>query len=322
MRPIIILLAFLFENLVYLHSAEANAVTTFKDFLLSRPSVSNITFTRTITANLPIPARAKKPQTYEARWDSAGFVAIDHHDKKFGGDTLAGRFENRFYTINQGQLTWGAILPDDPSYTNSTEFKLTGVLSQILNIALDLGIHDLERGTLKWQGNDFSAQTHDGKKINGSLFVRNELPDHLSFSIVGDPRTYDVHYEYGSYPSDRVLPEEIVRMRRYNGNSAPESIIRISRLTCSEGSLPSSLLNPTLLIETNQGNVFTFQNGQLYYPDPLNSNRVAIVLTKSEAQILEGRNHSRMTAIIAASTLVLGIMFIFVWHGRRWLPSS
>jgi hypothetical protein len=237
------------------NATSPDTVARFQSFLESPPVIDQIIFRVKRAAPLPIEVNQGE-EIYVARFQNNAFIIrqlASLSEAPLGTNTPTayqprlislGRFGNYYWLAcaDNFQETTATEPLDTPNPVRTATLKQ---YDTILGSVLNLGIANVDVGTLKWKGTTFETMSNADKpvRVKGTLTLSGDAPSQLRLSY--DNYNWLVSYDYSIPMKPGYLPSGwTTRVFNEQGRAIPNVEVQI--LSCRLGHRPSKNRNDFL----------------------------------------------------------------------------
>jgi hypothetical protein len=291
----------------------------FKSFLASPPPIESIVYRVKLLADPTQPdlgvARSTNYEFYVALWQTnAWSVRTISPDDKLDSKLIPGRSifvlgdnyahlepGTAIYWVDHDPVVQGVKI-DIPTKTLNRTKVVAQFLKRTLSETLNMGVFNLEPGTIKWEGNRFKEfYAERGQNIEGELFASSGLPSHMQVTYQAGTNVghYMTRYSYGKDVGISYLPEVIRVFRLVRGKEKERAETMILSIKAATGPVSESYFDVTPFIATNQLEVRYYTNGTLY---ELNKRGQLIVAKETPPAKVRGPSPNFFYAAVTATT--------------------
>jgi hypothetical protein len=176
---------------------------------------------------------------------------------------VVGRRDSENYHLNPNTLYYSHDAPETAS--SNTLVSSVSAFYSIANQFLSMGLGDVEAGSVKWDGNDFSGLRQGALPTYGHLEISNGRPVRLLMSAAKGKSPFKaITYEY---PGERNnldgFPSKIVIWALFSGSLQPLSELRLANVKLSS-QLPGSFFDRAKFVGPNIKYTNVFSNAVVY----------------------------------------------------------
>lgn len=248
------------------------------------------------------------PVIYDGKWSKGKFVlfCITTNSQSGGMTTnIIGRSSDYSYQINENTLVRSADT-ESPNSTNMA-VRLSDASFDTIKQFFNMGIGDLELGSVVWKGNEFEAKRSKGLRFFGQLATTNGLPYELNLSKERGGKPYKkCSYEYSKPPGSLGgFPLRTIISTMSPDGLSPFLELTILDFKAAKTPIPNEDFIPNGFVTTNTRFTVIYSNGSRYMLDTNGQ------MIKSEAQAAN-RNKVVFPRIVIACfglVTVVGILF-------------
>jgi hypothetical protein len=238
-------------------------VDTFKTFLMSPPPVSRIVYKKRNFFQLDFPG-APKLDTNSYQIFSGKCQGVDFTLRTAGPVT---ELDNPAALTNSvidaagksGSTFWKYVKDTRYDWEDKNNEFSTGYVSSeqvpidhtILRTVLDersmllqvinMGVGNLKPGTLKWDGDSFTAENMDHATLRGELIIAGGFPKELHFHLDRELGESVVLFDYARAKKQSQLPDKIT----CEFINQKKAVIPVSEYTIISLEVASSIISPT-----------------------------------------------------------------------------
>jgi hypothetical protein len=259
----------------------------FKALLSSPPTIERMIFMERLPKdpNHAVPldtglADSTNSLIYELRWQTnATFLRTLKDPSGFTNYTMSGRcftlWNDQFYFLDNPKSAVLYVLEEakaaQGNYTgpyHATTIR-KGKATQILN----LGINHVKPGTIRWEGDSFSASAIADKRpiqVQGHITgYSNGIPSemHVEYFNESGIARYRLLYDYASF-APPYYPSRIRINFFYKDKEVEYQDYTIQSVQVAAKPLPSTHYDPKPFIDANQLQLQYFTNGSVYFALP------------------------------------------------------
>jgi hypothetical protein len=177
---------------------------------------------------------------------------------------------------------------------------------------LNLGIGDIEPGSVRWNGQHFTGSTTSGELRTGELEISNQIPTRLTIRNKYDEVVKAVEYSYPeNWRENSGFPKRMVIMKTTSAGLQPHFEIIIEKITLARHKLTSASFAVTNFLTTNMAHVEIYFNQTLYAMDK-NGHMRRVYGPIEKFQLNRGQTTSRKGFVIGALILIV-ITPVLLW---------
>jgi hypothetical protein len=304
-------------------NSEKDLVEFFKSAITSPPDIEHFTaIQRTLRerelppeVRLPIPNPTNTPpQFFEGARSGKNYFlreisATNAFMSGAGSRLVVGRKGSKTYHFNLNTMTYtydaSDSLSPNPLVASGEGFYAT--VSQFLN----MGLADIQAGSVSWNGNEFSAVRDGGFRVYGHLELSNGLPSTLSFSANRGGTSFKAcTYLYPDPPSALSgFPSRIVVSVLFEDGLHPFIELRLLEITLAKQELSEGFFSDTKFVTTNIVYTNVFSNGVLMAILPGGK---MVKAPTAHAQVETGYPHRARKAIVIICACGTTIGFLLI----------
>jgi len=303
------------ENLT---NAPGDLLIFFKQAINSPPDIEKYVVKRT---NLLLPANVKQPgstsfEYLEGALSGTNFFLQFLPDPDLPADTnalnnISVRSGSSTFEIGGHGIIYGT---GENGLTEDVKAQY-----QLSRQILSMGTEEIELGTVKWSGNDFTAKNILGKDVHGSLLVSNNLPFRMELSLADKSFPYGaVEYTYatpeGSFAG---YPSKFVKsINNDNGDGLkPLAEIKFKSVLLATQNLDAAFFSEDRFADRiRYTNVFSNSD---YYVSKTKSKQLVMANSLGQTGGITNRNSRAVIYSVLIFVTLLPLAILLTWSVRK-----
>ena len=182
---------------------------------------------------------------------------------------------------------------------------------------LCMGAGELEPGTIKWNGSEFTAKNIFGKDVHGSLQISNDLPFRAEFNLSNELNPYKaIVYTYPS-PADHFSGYPAHFLISYNNTEGltPMAEIEFKSVQVATQQLSAAFFNESrFAIDVEFTNVFSNSD---FYASKTKSKELVKLNSYLESGGLTNSNSRKIMYICFIFVTLFSVAILLIWSVRK-----